>query len=76
MSDTVSAQRSFVEKQKLPFELLADVKGALSSASEFRIGKVRLRQLISCTEVVWKDEKASVGSQGEDLLEALEALEE
>ncbi len=77
--DTVSAQKSFVEKQKLPFELLADVKGGLIKAFGVpHLGKFASRQayLFKDGKLVWKDEKASAGSQGEDLLEALEALEE
>ncbi|HBM78533.1 MAG TPA: hypothetical protein DD438_10515 [Verrucomicrobiales bacterium] len=76
--DTVSAQKAFVEKQELPFELLADVKGRIIKAFGVpSLGKFASRQayLFKDGKLVWKDAKASAGSQGEDLLQALEALE-
>ena len=68
---------AFVEKQKLPFDLLADVKGAVIKA--FGVphrGKFASRQayLFKDGKLVWKDEKASTGGQGEDLLKALDGL--
>ena len=75
--DTVDAQNAFVEKQKLPFDLLADVNGAVIKA--FGVphrGKFASRQayLFKDGKLVWKDEKASTGEQGEDLLKALDGL--
>lgn len=76
--DTVAAQKSFVEKQNLPFDLLADVKGNIIKAFGVpHLGKFASRQgyLFKDGKLVWKDEKAAAGSQGKDLLEALETLE-
>tara|TARA_B100000530_G_scaffold248369_1_gene163060 strand:- start:180 stop:479 length:300 start_codon:yes stop_codon:yes gene_type:complete len=75
--DTVAAQKAFAEKQKLPFELLADVDGKIIKAFGVpHLGKFASRQayLFKDGKLVWKDEKASAGSQGEDLLKALEGL--
>ena len=62
--DTVDAQNAIVEKQKLPFDLLADVNGAVIKA--FGVphrGKFASRQayLFKDGKLVWKDEKASTG---------------
>tara|TARA_B100001287_G_C22590536_1_gene485395 strand:+ start:676 stop:975 length:300 start_codon:yes stop_codon:yes gene_type:complete len=76
--DTVSAQKAFVEKQMLPFDLLADVKGRIIKAFGVpHLGKFASRQayLFKDGKLVWKQEKVSAGSQGEDLLQALEAFE-
>ena len=75
--DTVDAQKTFVEKQKLPFDLLADIDGTVIKA--FGVphrGKFATRQayLFKDGKLVWKDEKASTGGQGEDLLKALDGL--
>ena len=75
--DTVDAQNTFVEKQKLPFDLLADIDGTVIKA--FGVphrGKFASRQayLFKDGKLVWKDEQASTGGQGEDLLKALDGL--
>ena len=75
--DTVDAQNTFVEKQKLPFDLLADIDGTVIKA--FGVphrGKFASRQayIFKDGKLVWKDEKASTGEQGEDLLKALDGL--
>ena len=76
--DTVASQKAFVEKQMLPFDLLADVKGSIIKAFGVpHLGKFASRQayLFKEGKLVWKQEKVSAGSQGEDLLRALETLE-
>ena len=75
--DKVAAQKTFAENQKLPFDLLADVDGTVVKA--FGVphrGKFASRQayLFKDGKLVWKDEKASTGGQGEDLLKALDGL--
>ena len=57
--DTVDAQNTFVEKQKLPFDLLADIDGTVIKA--FGVphrGKFASRQayLFKDGKLVWKDE--------------------
>ena len=75
--DTVVAQKAFAEKQELPFELLSDVEGKIVKAFGVpHVGKFASRQayLFKDGKLVWKDEKVSAGSQGEDLLKALDGL--
>ena len=75
--DTVAAQKTFAEKQELPFELLSDVEGKIVKAFGVpHVGKFASRQayLFKDGKLVWKDEKVSAGSQGEDLLKALDGL--
>ena len=75
--DTVAVQKAFAEKQELPFELLADVDGSIVKAFGVpHVGKFASRQayLFKDGKLAWKDERVSAGSQGEDLLKALEGL--
>jgi peroxiredoxin Q/BCP len=73
--DTVAAQEAFATKQKLPYELIADVEGKVVKA--FGVpsrGKFASRQayLFKDGKLAWKDEKASTTKQAEDVLKAIE----
>ncbi len=74
--DTVEAQKTFAEAQKLPYDLIADPEGKVVAA--FGVphrGKFASRQayLFKDGKLVWRDLKASTDQQGEDVLKALES---
>ena len=72
--DTVSAQESFAKKQKLPYDLLADVDGKVVKAFEVTArGRFATRHayLFKDGKLVWKDEKASTTEQAADVLKAM-----
>ena len=72
--DTVATQKEFAEKNKLPYDLLADPEGAIVKAFGVPArGKFASRQayLFKDGKLVWKDEKASTADQGKDVLKAL-----
>ena len=78
--DEVEKQAAFKDKYSLPFTLIADKDGTLGEA--FGVGKAALfgvhrRQsfLVLDGKVVWRDLKASPGSQSEDVLAALNAVQ-
>jgi peroxiredoxin Q/BCP len=78
-TDDVKSQKKFVEKQKLPFTLLADPEGKVLKAFGVKtipiIGlSTRQAILIKDGKVVWRDEKGSTKQQAADVLKAIREL--
>ena len=72
-SDGRDSQKSFKEKFKLPYTLIADKSGALAKA----FGKnkwSRQAYLFSDGVLVWKDSQASTAKQSADVIEVLDSL--
>ena len=72
-SDGQDSQKSFKEKFKLPYTLIADKSGALAKA----FGKnkwSRQAYLFSDGVLVWKDSQASTAKQSADVIEVLDRL--
>lgn len=72
-NDKVKAQKSFTEKHKLPFTLLADSEAKVIKA--FGVPQTpgvgfarRQAYLFKEGKLIWKDEKASTKKQAEDVL--------
>lgn len=75
--DTVTAQKAFQEKYKLPFTLLADTGHEISIA--FGVpsrGEYAARQafLFKDGKLVWRDLEAATAEQAADVLAALDEL--
>lgn len=75
--DTVKAQNAFAEKEKLPYDLIADTEGVVVKAFGVPArGKFASRQayLFKDGKLVWRDLKASTSKQADDVLKALGEL--
>ena len=73
-SDTDKAQKKFREKYQLPFTLIADTDQAVSKT----FGKnkwSRQAYIFKNGKLVWRDLKASTAKQADDILSALDAIE-
>jgi peroxiredoxin Q/BCP len=73
-TDKVAAQKSFKEKYKLPFDLLADSDGKVVDA--FGVPKTigfakRQAFLFKDGKLIWSDTSASTDKQAEDVLKVL-----
>lgn len=76
-ADSVAKQKSFQEKHRLPFTLLADPERTLIRAFGVKtLAGFPARQsfLISNNKVIWRDLKASPATQAQLLIEALSTL--
>jgi len=76
-TDRIDKQKSFREKYRLPFELLADVDGTVLAA--FGVPKImgfakRQAFLFKDGRLVWKDLAASADRQADDVLRAIDEL--
>jgi thioredoxin-dependent peroxiredoxin len=73
--DTVEAQREFVQKDNLPFQLLSDTDRQVTSAFGVPLMKnafaTRQAYLFKDGNLVWLDTKASTDKQAQDVLAAL-----
>jgi peroxiredoxin Q/BCP len=73
--DTVEAQKEFVEKDHLPFQLLSDTDRQVTSAFGVPLMKnafaTRQAYLFKDGKLVWLDTKASTDKQAQDVLAAL-----
>ena len=73
-SDKAKTQATFKEKYNLPYTLIADKDGTVSSA--FNKGRYsRHAYLFKDGQLVWRDLNASTSSQADDVLNALDSLE-
>ena len=73
-SDPVKSQKAFREKYKLPFTLLADDDGSVTSA--FGVPKTlgfakRQAFLFKDGKLVWRDLSASTAEQAADVIRAI-----
>lgn len=73
-SDSVKAQKAFHEKYKLPFNLLADDDGTVTTA--FGVPKTlgftkRQAFLFKDSRLVWRDLTASTAEQAADVIQAI-----
>ena len=78
-TDKAAAQKSFHEKNSLPFTLISDPERKVINAFGVPLGQkkpVALRQtfLIKNGAVIWRDLKPSPKNQAEDVLKALEIM--
>ena len=74
-SDTAEIQMAFRNKHQLPFTLIADTDQVVSKA----FGKNRFSRqayIFKDGTLVWLDLKASTANQGDDVLAALDKLEQ
>lgn len=75
-TDDPEAQKKFQDKNKLPYDLIADPKGKLAKQLGVPLvfGKLTARRalLFKDGKLVWKDDEGSTRSQGAELLEAME----
>ena len=76
-SDKVETQLKFVEKHKLPYDLISDQDGEIAKIMGIpvKMKKFMARQafLFKNKKLVWKDEKASPKKQGSDALKIIRA---
>ena len=73
-ADKAKTQATFKDKYNLPYTLIADKDGAVSSA--FNKGRYsRHAYLFKDGQLVWRDLNASTSSQADDVLDALDSLE-
>src|SRR5690606_4019941 len=76
-TDNAETQKSFKEKNKLPFTLIADTDAKIAKAFEvstFMSLASRQAFLIVDGKIAWLDRKASTSKQADDVLEVLEKL--
>ena len=75
--DSVEAQKEFVEKDHLPFQLLSDTDRQVTSAFGVPLMKnafaTRQAYLFKDGKLVWLDTKASTDKQAQDVLAALQS---
>jgi thioredoxin-dependent peroxiredoxin len=75
--DTVEAQKEFVEKDHLPFQLLSDADRQVISAFGVPLMKnafaTRQAYLFKDGKLVWLNTKASTDKQAQDVLAALQS---
>lgn len=75
-TDGPEVQRQFKDKNQLPYDLISDSKGKIAGklGIPVRGGKFTARRamLFKDGKLVWKDEKGATGSQGADVLKAIE----
>jgi peroxiredoxin Q/BCP len=74
--DTVAAQKAFLEKFKLPFDLLADEDATIVTAFGVpKTGSFPKRQafLFKDGKLVWRDLTASTAEQAADVLKVIDA---
>ncbi len=73
--DGVDAQKSFADKQELPYDLIADVDGKVCEAFgvPVRGGRFASRQafLFKDGQLVWRDLKAKTTGQAADVLKVI-----
>jgi len=74
--DNPAAQKKFVEKHQLPYDLIADEKGEIAKALgvPVRLGGLfvsRQALLFKDGKLVWRDKDGATKTQGEEALEAL-----
>lgn len=74
-SDTAKAQTEFRNKHKLPFTLIADTDQVVSKAFD-KNRFSRQAYIFKDGKLVWLDLKASTAKQADDVLAALDELEQ
>ncbi len=74
-SDTAETQTNFRNKHQLPFTLIADTDKVVSKAFN-KSRWSRQAYIFKDGKLVWRDLKASTATQADDVLAALDQLEE
>ncbi len=76
-TDDSATQKKFQEKNKLPYDLIADSGGELAAqlGIPVRAGRFTARRamLFKDGKLVWKDDKGATATQGADVLKAIKA---
>ena len=76
-TDSAATQKKFKEKHELPYDLIADPKGAIAKklGVPLVMGKFTARRalLFKDGKLVWKDDEGATKSQGADVLKAIAA---